>query len=433
MARLVPRPAGYPGIPGTPGWRLCACHDCGLLQRLPPASPGMDCRCPRCDALLRRDRQSPLAAPLALAATGLILGIVTLTTPFLTVRLLGRVQGSTIESGAWAFLDDGLWMLSLLLAATVVAVPLLRLSLRLLVLGGLATRQPPRWLFRPLRWHERLGAWSMPEIFLLGALIACTRLAALAELQFGPAIYGLGALVLAMLAADAAFEPQAAWDAMEARGVTALPPPPPAALLPVLGCHCCRRAAPASPGAPCTRCGTPLHHRKPASVPWSWALIAAAVILYVPANLYPVMTIVTFGQDAPHTILGGIAAFIESGFWPLALIVFLASVAVPLLKLVGLSVMLLQLRGHPGEPRRRTRLYRLIEQAGRWSMIDVFVVAVLIALMRFGALVSITAGIGAACFGAVVVLTMLAAQAFDPRLLWDAAARCGGPAQGPAR
>jgi len=226
-----------------------------------------------------------------------------------------------------------------------------------------------------------------------------------------------------MVAADAAFEPQAVWDAMEARGVWAVPAAlPPNEPLPLLGCGCCRRVAPARPGTPCGRCGAKLHHRKPASVSRSWALIAAAAILYVPANLYPVMTVVSLGQGTPHTIVDGVARFIETGFWPLALIVFIASVVVPMLKLVGLSVMLLQIRsGSARALQQRTRLCRLIEMLGRWSMIDVFVVAVLIALVRFGVLASITADIGVACFGAVVVLTMLAAATFDPHLMWDAA------------
>ncbi|WP_408906373.1 paraquat-inducible protein A [Roseomonas sp. 18066] len=191
-----------------------------------------------------------------------------------------------------------------------------------------------------------------------------------------------------------------------------------------MGCHCCRRVAHAAPGTDCARCGTVLHARKPAAIARSWALIVAAFILYVPANAYPVMTVVTLGQGGPHTIMGGVVEFVETGFWPLALIVFTASVAVPMLKLVGLSVMLLQM-GRPAglaSLRRRTKLYRVIEVLGRWSMIDVFVVAVLIALVRFGVLASITAGLGAACFGGVVILTMLAAESFDPRLMWDAAA-----------
>lgn len=131
--------------------------------------------------------------PLALALASLILCLITLSTPFLTVRLLGQFRESQVQSGAWAFADDGLWVLSLVLIATVVLVPVLRLSLRVTVLGGVQMRQPSRWLATLLRWHEHLSAWSMLEVFLFGALVSYTRLVDLAEVELGPAVYGLGA------------------------------------------------------------------------------------------------------------------------------------------------------------------------------------------------------------------------------------------------
>lgn len=413
---VSPAPAAGPA-------RLRQCDDCGLMTRLGPLPPGVDSRCPRCNAVLRRHRDSPLLTPLALSLTSLILCVITVSLPFLSLRLLGQTRGSHVGSGAWSFWQDGLWMVALVVVATLVGVPLARLGLRVAVLLGVLLPRPPRRLGLLLRWHEHLAAWSMLEVFLFGALVSYTRLVDLAEVELGPAVYGLGALVLAIVAADAAFEPQAVWDALEDRGVMAHPPraaAPPGSRR--ISCHCCRRVELARPGDPCRRCGTPLHPRKPDAVARCWALVVAAAILYIPANLYPVMTIVTLGKGGPHTIMGGVVEFVETGFWPLALIVFLASVAVPMLKLVGLVLMLLavQRRTTTGML-NRTRLYRLVEALGRWSMIDVFVVSVLIALVRFGNLAQIHAGIGAACFGAVVVLTMLAAEAFDPRLLWDAA------------
>jgi paraquat-inducible protein A len=447
LARTVPQAEG----------RLRECDDCGRLVRMPPVAAGIDSRCPRCDAVLRRHRQSPLLAPLALNITSLILCLVTVCLPFLSLRLLGQERDSYVGSGAWAFEQDGLWLLSVVVLATLVLVPLARMGLRLAVLSGLLLRRPPRYLAFLLRWHEHLGAWAMLEVFLFGALVSYTRLVDLAQVELGPAVYGLGALVLAMVAADAAFEPQAVWDALEERGVMARParagatatavlpqpatspaaPPPPGAML--ISCHCCRRVDTARPGEACPRCGATLHRRKPNSVARCWALVVASAILYLPANYYPVMSIVTLGQGGPHTIMGGVVEFVQTGFWPLALIVFLASVAVPMLKLLGLAYMLI---GIQRRSRRnllpRTRLYRVVEALGRWSMIDVFVVSVLIALVRFGNLAQITAGIGAACFGAVVILTIIAAESFDPRLMWDAAeapaartAPSAAPSKGP--
>ena len=154
----------------------------------------------------------------------------------------------------------------------------------------------------------------------------------------------------------------------------------------------------------------------------AFALAVAAAILYVPANLYPVMTLVSFGQATSATILGGVEELITGGMLPLALLVFFASITVPMLKLLGLVYLLFSVRRRSTwRPRERTTLYRLVESVGRWSMLDIFVLAVLAGLVRLGSIATIVPGIGAISFAAVVVLTMFAAMSFDPRLLWDAA------------
>jgi paraquat-inducible protein A len=141
----------------------------------------------------------------------------------------------------------------------------------------------------------------------------------------------------------------------------------------------------------------------------------------VPANLYPVMTVISLGQGAPDTILSGVEELAHAGMWPLALLVFFASITVPVLKLIGLTIMLVstQLRSHR-RLRDRTVLYRIVEFVGRWSMIDVFMLSILVGLVQLGNLATIEPGIGAVSFASVVILTMLAAESFDPRLMWDA-------------
>jgi paraquat-inducible protein A len=145
-------------------------------------------------------------------------------------------------------------------------------------------------------------------------------------------------------------------------------------------------------------------------------------VLYIPANVYPVLSVVQFGSGAPSTILGGVLELWQAGMWPLALLVFFASVVVPMLKLISLSVLLIGVqRGRTVRPRDRTRLYRIVRWIGRWSMIDIFMESILIALVQFGALATIDPGEGALAFAGVVILTMFAAETFDPRLLWDTA------------
>jgi paraquat-inducible protein A len=192
------------------------------------------------------------------------------------------------------------------------------------------------------------------------------------------------------------------------------------------GCALCEdcellcRLPPQAAAASCPRCGAALHARKLRSVERTWAFFLAACVCYVPANLLPIMTVRSLGNAESDTILGGIIYLFDHGMWPLALVVFTASFLVPLLKLTILLGLLVSVhRRSRWRPAERTRLYRITLAIGRWSMVDIFVVTILVALVHLGAVASIEAGLGAVFFGAVVVLTMLAAEAFDPRLLWD--------------
>ena len=189
-------------------------------------------------------------------------------------------------------------------------------------------------------------------------------------------------------------------------------------------CHACEllveMPAAGDHGAACPRCGAPLHRRKPMSLQRTWALVIAAAICYVPANLLPVMTVTSLGKSEGDTIMSGVIYFVRSGDWPLALIIFTASVFVPLMKLGLLTFLLISIhRRSSWRPVERTRMYRLTEAIGRWSMVDIYVVTILVALVRLGNLATIEAGTGAVFFGSVVVITIFAAESFDPRLIWD--------------
>ncbi len=175
----------------------------------------------------------------------------------------------------------------------------------------------------------------------------------------------------------------------------------------------------------CPRCGTRLQSRKPKSIARTWALVIAAVIFYIPANLFPVTHTASLGTVQSDTILSGVIYFMHSGSWPVALIIFIASVFVPLLKLLILILLLISVQFHwRWRPVDRTRLYRVTEAVGRWSMLDIFVVTILVALVHFGQLANVSAGSGAVYFAAVVIITMFAAETFDTRLIWDTIEDC---------
>ena len=193
----------------------------------------------------------------------------------------------------------------------------------------------------------------------------------------------------------------------------------------LISCHSCHllcKAAPSLEDAStvCPRCGAKLHSRKPNSVARTWALVIAAFIVYIPANVLPITRVISFGKAQSDTIMSGVIYFVKSGSWPIALVIFVASVFVPLLKLFLLTFLLISVqRKSQWRPKDRTRLYRITEAIGRWSMVDIYVVTILVALVKLGSLATIEAGPGAIFFAGVVIITIFAAMSFDPRLIWD--------------
>ena len=199
-----------------------------------------------------------------------------------------------------------------------------------------------------------------------------------------------------------------------------------AASLGLVSCHTCNLVSRASAGEGlCPRCGSHVRFRHHGSIGQSWAFLIAAMILYIPANTLPMMLTSSLFGSSDDTIISGVLFLWEDGSWYLALIVFFASILVPIGKMLALVVLLLsvQLPGVEITPKRRARLsrtYRIIAWIGRWSMLDIYVVALLATVVQLTALASVRAGPAALAFGAVVVLTMLATESFDPRLIWDA-------------
>jgi len=193
----------------------------------------------------------------------------------------------------------------------------------------------------------------------------------------------------------------------------------------LMSCHACHQlsrmpAGLANGAAICPRCEAYIHVRKPNSISRTWALLIAAYILYIPANLLPIMTVISFGKGEADTILSGVKELIHADMWPIALLVFFASIIVPVTKLLSLTYLLLSVQYQSQwRPRERTVLYRITEVVGRWSMLDIFMISILIALVKLEAVATIEPGMGAISFAAVVIITMFAAMGFDPRLIWD--------------
>jgi paraquat-inducible protein A len=344
------------------------------------------------------------------------------------------VHRAGILSGPVELVRRNMSGLAIVVVFVTIVAPLAKLLGTIYVLVRVREANPPRHLRRIFTIVERLSTWSMLEVFVLGVFVAYVKLGDLVKIELDAGVYALLALTVVIVWADSALDREAVWDRLDSAGAretsrraarTGVVPPG------AVGCETCTLVAvPESPGAKCPRCGSALHERKPDSLAWTSALVVAAAVMYLPANIFPVLTVMQLGAGAPSTILGGVEELLDSGMYPLAALVFFASIAVPMMKLVGLTFMLITVQtGHAAWLRDRTRLYYAIRWIGRWSMIDIFMEALLGALVQFGGVVTIEPGIGAVAFCTVVILTIFAAETFDPRIMWDAAEERAGHAK----
>ena len=402
---------------------LRECLACGMFQEVPPVGPKQAAHCLRCDTPLRRGRSNPLTHCLAFTVAAALMLLLAISLPFLGLRAIGRFYPSTMFTGPVELSRQGLPELGLLVVLCAIVMPAIKLGLMGYVLVGLRTENPPRSLPRAFAWLDAIRPWAMVEVFMLGVFVAFSRLEAIATVTIGPALYAIGACMLLTAAADASLDHEAVWDEIDRRGLSG----PPLADGPQrISCTSCHRVHQARSGQECTRCHTVLRLRTPRSMATTWALVLASLVFYLPANLLPVMTVVRYGRSQSDTIMSTVKQLGEAGMWPLAALVFFASIMVPGAKLVALILMMVTTHSHSGWALRgRTRLHRIVEAVGRWSMLDVFLLSTLVALVQIGLLTTIRPESGDIYFAAVVVLTMIAARSFDSRLMWDAAGRSG--------
>lgn len=354
----------------------------------------------------------------ALAGSGMLLLLGAAAYPFLGVSKEGQVVQMTLFDSAMSLIEyrepvlgSVVFVLIFLLPLCLLLIQMLLLTLLLLGRGG--------WLLSLLaRAVLLLSAWNMVEVFLIGVLVSVAKLAGLATVQIGISFWCFLGFTLCTLAALAILDPYQLWRQVERqRGLPRQTPP----VAEAMSCHRCHRLLPRdSRGQRCPLCFSWVAPRFPYSVQRTLAYLLTAIVLYLPANLLPLMVTTSFGSVTRSTIAGGILLLWQHGSYPTALVIFIASLLVPILKIIVLLWLCASvIRGQRHSRLERSHLYRVTEFVGRWSMVDVFVVALLVALFQFGTLLSVEPGAAALAFCGVVVFTMLAAQSFDPRLLWD--------------
>ncbi len=415
--------------------RLVACHECDFVHRHVHAPPGATVRCARCSSVLYRSPDTSFDHAIAWSLTGLILLVLANVFPVLHLSVSGHHTQTSLISGAVALFQNDQVGVALLVVGVLIVAPTLLFLLQIAVLLPLRQgRIVPRFI-SCMRLLGRLNHWLMFDVFLLAVIVAVVKLSSLADVSPGPGLWAFLVLMIASILSITSYDMHAVWDRysellsqrfglsdpMPATGdarrkVSALSHG-------LAACHDCGLVSQfpgAGGGTDCPRCGAPLHPRKVDSLGRTWALLVASYILFIPANVLPITITSSIVGVQPDTIMSGVAYFWHEGAYDLAIIIFTASVFVPLLKLIALTFLAWSAqRRMTWEPMQRTRLYRMVEFIGKWSMLDIFVVALLARLVQFSSLASIQPGPGAIAFAAVVVITMFAAMSFDPRLIWD--------------
>jgi paraquat-inducible protein A len=400
---------------------LITCHDCDLIHRVDSVPEGSAAKCSRCGALLYQHKRDSLERTLALTVTGLILFIVANAFPFLGFKIQAQVHETILLTGVRELYHQGIWILATVVLLTTIVIPAVQMVGLLYVLVSLRLNRLPWKLKDVFRFIQSLQPWAMLEVFMLGILVSIVKLGKMATIVPGIAAFAFMALIFVLAASMAVLDPHAVWEKIKiqesARGVSG-------GQTNLIGCHTChllcRLPSRGVDSLTCPRCGTRLHRRKANSITRTWALILAAAIFYVPANVLPITIVTSLGKKQADTILSGVLYFISTGMWPIALVIFTASVFVPLLKLLALAYLCFSVQRKSGwRPVGRTRIYRMAEVMGRWSMVDVYGVTILVAMVNLGALATIEAGPAAVYFCGVVITTMFAAISFDPRLIWD--------------
>ena len=401
--------------------RARACAACGALQLGAAIGSHQALHCAVCDSTLERRAGRSLEVAFACALATLLLLIAANTQTFLTTAVFGVSRQSQLLSSVTGIVGEGYPELGFAIGLFAIVFPLLHFGLLVAALATLRLGRRPHWLGRVLRAALSLRTWAMADVFLVGLVVSVARMRGELSVEIDAGAWCFGLAAVSGLFVRWTLDAPTVW--------TAIRPDAPAASLSTaaISCRHCEWLAPAhAEGRSCPRCRAVLHARKPGAAAICGALALAAALLYLPANLYTMATLPIGLTPTSYTVIQGVFDLFGAKLYALAALVLTASFAIPLAKLVGLAWCVDSVRR--GSTRRlvaKTRLFAVIEELGRWSMIDVFVIACFVPVTQYNALVRGSAGPAAPAFAAVVILTTLAARSFDSRLLWDAARRGG--------
>jgi len=395
------------------------CPQCDLMTRLPPLNTGQKASCPRCHTTLTANWSEPRRRPSGYALAALFMLLLANLFPFVNMHVSGLSSEITLMEIPQVMVSEDYASLATLFLLFVQAVPAFCMVAILLLVNPLPLPQPLRVLMARILFQ--LKSWGMAEIFLAGVLVSFVKLMAYGDIGIGSSFLPWCLFCLLQLRAFQCVDRRWLW--------RQIAPEPMFSSAPRAGisglrqglrsCPCCTAVLQVDRYR-CTRCGTAAYARRRHSLQWTMALLLTSFLIYIPANIMPIMVTEALGDKMSSNIMAGVILLWSDGSYPVALVIFIASIMVPSLKMLAIGWLCWDARGHGSRDSEKMHLvYEVVEFVGRWSMIDVFVIAVLSALVRIGQLMNIYPAVGALLFAAVVILTMFAAMTFDPRLTWD--------------
>lgn len=395
------------------------CPQCDLLVALPALDDGQKASCPRCDTILVSQWSAPRKRPTIYALSALFMLLLANLFPFVHMSVAGIKSQITLLQIPNVLFDEDYSSLGSFFLIFVQIVPILMLVIILLLVNRV--RLPSVLKKSMARVLFQLKSWGMAEIFLAGVLVSFVKLMAYGSIGIGSSFIPWCLFCVLQLLTFQYVDRRWLWDDIQPLPVLSQPL--------VVGksglkqglrsCHCCSAILPADMWE-CPRCQGRGHARRKNSLQWTLALLVTSIILYFPANILPIMVTDFLGSKFASTILAGVILLWNEGSYPVAMVIFIASIMVPTLKMIAIGWLCWDAKQPQKKDRKRMHaIYEVVEFVGRWSMIDVFVISVLSALVRMGGIMNIHPDIGALMFALVVILTMLSAANFDPRLSWD--------------
>ncbi|XXN64505.1 membrane integrity-associated transporter subunit PqiA [Enterobacter ludwigii] len=398
-------------------WSLCP--QCDLTVKLPAVPVGSRARCPRCHTTLQANWQEPRRRPTGYAISALFMLVLANLFPFINMHVAGLSSQISLLEIPQVMDREDYRSLATLFLLFVQGIPAFCMVTIILLVNQV--RMPHNVRLGLARILFQLRNWGMAEIFMAGVLVSFVKLMAYGEIGLGSSFWPWCLFCVLHLRAFQCVDRRWVWQRIDP-----LPPLPKVPQAGISGlkqglrsCPCCTAILPADQLA-CPRCGVKAHVRRKHSLQWTLALLITSVMLYIPSNIMPIMVTETLGSQYPSNIMAGVILLWSDGSWPVALVIFIASIMVPSLKMLAIAWLCWHGSGRGGRDDEKMHVvYEVVEFVGRWSMIDVFVIAVLSALVRMGRLMSVYPAPGALLFAMVVILTMFAAMTFDPRLLWD--------------